>query len=202
MAGPAVCRTLRWLERVFFLAGIAGLACVYLVWRESVSYQVRAKAELRDMIAAQAQALDGGRPDFTTHPADALLGELVIPRLALSVPILEGDDPGILRIASGHLPGTPLPWDHGNAVIAGHRETLFRPLKDIRVGEELQVVTARADLRYRVRQILVVDPNALWVLAPWPSVDLTLLTCYPFHYLGPAPRRFVVQAERTEVQLR
>jgi sortase A len=128
--------------------------------------------------------------------ADSLLGQLTIPRLSLSVPILEGDDGRTLSVAAGHLPDTPLPWDEGNAAIAGHRDTFFRPLKDVRVGDEVQVLTPHGAFRYRVLRVMVVGANDGWVLNSWDRVRLTLVTCYPFNYVGSAPQRFVVHAER------
>lgn len=198
MAGPLLRRGLRWIERTLFLAGVVGLSVVYLTWREAVFYRSRVEDQLHDMTAVRELPGDAGRPaaGVPAGPADPLLGQLAIPRLALSVPILEGDDDRTLQIASGHLPETPLPWDAGNAAIAGHRDTLFRPLKDVRVGDEIQLLTRHGAFRYRVRQLLIVDPDAVWILGPWDHVDLTLVTCYPFSYIGSAPQRFVVQAER------
>lgn len=189
---------LRWIERLLFLAGVVGLSWVYVSWKQAYFYQIRAQGELREMIAARDLPRDVGRPSvhLTGSHADPFLGYLAIPRVGLSVPILEGDDARTLMIAAGHLPDTPLPWDEGNAAIAGHRDTLFRPLKDVRVGDDVEVFTREGDLRYRVVRVAVVGSEDLWVLRPWDGVHLTLVTCYPFSYVGPAPQRFVVQAER------
>jgi sortase A len=110
--------------------------------------------------------------------------------------IAEGDDDATLKVAIGHLPDTPLPWHEGNSALAGHRDTFFRPLQHIRVGDELRVSTVRGDFRYQVRETKVVGPNDLWVLDPTDRPTLTLITCYPFSYVGKAPRRFIVRAER------
>jgi sortase A len=110
--------------------------------------------------------------------------------------IAEGDDDATLKVAIGHLPDTPLPWHEGNSAFAGHRDTFFRPLQHIRVGDELRVSTVHGDFRYQVRQTKVVDPNDLWVLDPTDRPTLTLITCYPFNYVGKAHRRFIVRAER------
>jgi sortase A len=101
-----------------------------------------------------------------------------------------------LRIAAGHLPDTPLPWETGNSAIAGHRDTFFRVLERVRGGDDLSLATRRGTLRYRVVAVSVVEPDDLSVLGTSTKADLTLITCYPFHYVGPAPRRFVVQAQR------
>jgi sortase A len=111
--------------------------------------------------------------------------------------IAEGDDDATLNVAIGHLPDTPMPWQEGNSALAGHRDTLFRPLQHVRVGDELRVSTASGDFQYQVRETMVVDPNDVWVLAPTDRPTLTLITCHPFSYVGTAPRRFIVRAERT-----
>jgi sortase A len=109
---------------------------------------------------------------------------------------VEGDDDGTLKVAVGHLPDTPMPWEEGNAALAGHRDTFFRALKDVRVGDEIALQTVHGTLRYRVSRTLVVDPGDLWVLDPSPASPLTLVTCFPFPYVDRAPQRFVVHAAR------
>jgi sortase A len=104
-------------------------------------------------------------------------------------------------MAIGHLSDTPLPWHDGNSALAGHRNTFFRPLQHIRVGDELRVSTVRGDFRYQVRETMVVGPDEVWVLDPTDRPMLTLITCYPFNYVGKAPRRFIVRAERTSTSL-
>ena len=129
-------------------------------------------------------------------PADGVIGELSIPRLKLSAPVKTGDDDSVLDFSVGYLPDTPLPWTPGNSAMAAHRDRLFRPLQDIRTGDEIRLATRYGDLIYRVTKTLVVDPKDVWVLKPLPHVDLTLITCYPFVYVGHAPHRFIVQAEK------
>jgi sortase A len=124
-----------------------------------------------------------------------LIGELRIPRLKLSALVVEGDDDGTLQLAVGHLPDTPLPWQPGNSALAGHRDTFFRPLKDVRVGDDIRLATPYGDLRYRVKRTLVVEPDDLSVLEPSSTQRLTLITCFPFFYVGDAPLRFIVQAQ-------
>ncbi|HUQ85969.1 MAG TPA: class D sortase [Vicinamibacterales bacterium] len=126
-----------------------------------------------------------------------LVGMLDVPRLQLSTPVIEGDDNPTLKRAVGHLPDTPMPWDAGNSAIAGHRDGLFRPLKDVKVGDEILFRTTRDRFRYRVTKTTIVKPDDLSVLAPQSnSATLTLITCYPFYYVGSAPKRFVVHAAR------
>ena len=124
------------------------------------------------------------------------VGRLEIPRLGISVMVLEGVDAGTLLRGVGHIPGTSLPGPAGNVGLAGHRDTFFRPLKDIRTGDEILLTTTERTYAYRVRASEVVEPRDTWVLAATEDPTLTLVTCYPFSYLGPAPKRFVVQARR------
>jgi sortase A len=106
------------------------------------------------------------------------------------------DDDEALSFAVAHLPETPAPWGRGNSVFTAHRDGLFRPLRGIRAGDEIALTTRHGSLRYRVRRTLVVGPHNVWVLGALPDVDLTLITCFPFAWVGHAPERFVVQAER------
>lgn len=128
--------------------------------------------------------------------AGSLVGMLDVPRLRMSAPVIEGDDDAALTSAAGHLPDTPLPWQPGNSAIAGHRDGLFRPLKGVKVGDEITFRTTRQELRYRVTATEVVEPDDLSVLAPRQGDALTLITCYPFYFVGDAPQRFIVHAER------
>lgn len=128
--------------------------------------------------------------------AGGLVGMLDIPRLKLSTPVIEGDDDRALKRAVGHLPDTPLPWEGGNSAMAGHRDGLFRPLKDVKVGDEIRFRDTQKAYRYKVTKTSIVMPDDLSVLAPEAGAHLTLITCYPFYYVGAAPKRFVVRAER------
>jgi len=109
---------------------------------------------------------------------------------------MPGDDDATLMKAVGHLPGTPLPWNGGNTALAGHRDTFFRPLERVNIGDDIHLDTPHGRFHYRVRRTLVVEPEDLSVLHPSTNATLTLITCYPFRYIGPAPKRFIVQADR------
>jgi sortase A len=126
-----------------------------------------------------------------------VIGFLGIPRVGVSSVVVEGDDADPLRIAVGHLPDTPLPWESGNSALAGHRDTFFRRLEELEMGNEIHFATTYGRLSFRVRDLMVVDPDAVWVLSPSAGADLRLITCYPFHHVGPAPRRFIVQPTRS-----
>jgi len=135
----------------------------------------------------------------TIAPANALkpiVGRLNIPCLHLSVVVLEGDDGKTLRRAIGHVPGTAVPGHRGNAVLAGHRDTFLRNLRNVRKNDRIIFTTAGRRYEYSVRVIRIVEPEETNILAPSGEERLTLITCYPFQYVGSAPRRFVVQASR------
>jgi sortase A len=120
--------------------------------------------------------------------------KLVIPRLSAELYIVEGDDAGDLRRGPGHMIGSALPGARGNCVIAGHRDTHFRILKDIRNGDDIVLKTPHGQYLYRVRNMKVVSTKTISVLEPTPDPSLSLITCYPFYYFGSAPERFVVEA--------
>ena len=136
--------------------------------------------------------------DDTTLGPDGVVGVLEIPRLKLSEVVASGDDDKTLKVAIGHLPDTPLPWAKGNSVIAAHRDTHFRPLRDIHQGDIVRLKTRKGVLEYIVKDTMIVEPSDVWVMAPSDDRRLTLVTCYPFNYIGSAPQRFIVQAVATE----
>jgi sortase A len=122
------------------------------------------------------------------------LGVLRIPRIRLEVPILEGTDENTLNQAVGHIEDTAVPGAAGNSGIAGHRDGFFRGLKDVVVGDSLALETLDRTESYRVESIWIVNPEDLSVLAPTRHRSLTLVTCYPFYLVGPAPKRYIVRA--------
>jgi len=124
------------------------------------------------------------------------MGRIEVPRLHVSAAVANGDDDGTLMVAIGHLPDTPFPWEAGNSALAGHRDTFFRQLRNIRVGDDMRVATPYGDFTYQVSRTLIVTPEDLSVLEPTADPTLTLITCYPFSYVGHAPKRFIVQAVR------
>jgi sortase A len=135
-----------------------------------------------------------GAADAALTPGE-LIGTLEVARLNFSALVAEGDDASTLRAAIGHLPDTPLPWSSGNSALAGHRDVQFRPLRNIRLGDEITLTTSRGTFRYRIRETKIVQPDDLSVLAPTTGRTLTLITCYPFVYIGHAPKRFIVHAD-------
>jgi sortase A len=127
------------------------------------------------------------------------LATLQIRRLGVSVVVLAGTDDWTLNRAVGHIAGTPKPGDDGNVGLAGHRDGFFRPLKDIAVGDVIEMAMEKGVDRYRVTETLIVSPSDVWVLDPTKTPTLTLVTCYPFYFIGSAPKRFIVRAAREDV---
>ena len=169
----------------------ASIGCALLLWCGVVA--VRAATFQRAESSTLDRAVRGGT---TTLPkaTHRLVGRLEIPRLKLSVMIADGDDEQTLKKGGGHLPDTPLPWQIGNSAIAGHRDTFFRPLQGIREKDRVRMVTEYGTFQYEVSRIVIVAPDDLSVLTPGNGSLLTLVTCYPFSYIGQAPKRFIVQA--------
>jgi LPXTG-site transpeptidase (sortase) family protein len=180
------------------LLGGAALLGLYL-WdmHEAAQAQQRAKAWLNR--AAVPRTLPGAQSAVPYRPpvrrGDAL-GELEIPRLHLSVMVFEGDDTGILKIGAGHIPGTSLSPGKGNVGIAAHRDTFFRPLRAIHTNDVIAWRTPVRNVRFAVTRTEIVRPSDISVLSQAPGRDLTLVTCYPFSYIGHAPKRFIVYAQR------
>lgn len=178
---------MRAIERTLLAVAIVCLS--WYGWRMVHIYreQANAAAEVHRVLS---------RGEDVALPSDGVIGRLEIPRLHLSAPVKTGDDDSVLDFSVGYLPDTPLPWTPGNSAFAAHRDRLFRPLEHIRNGDEIDLTTAHGRLQYRVLKTLIVNPRDVWVLDPIPHVSLTLITCYPFVYVGHAPHRFVVQAEK------
>jgi sortase A len=122
------------------------------------------------------------------------VARLRIPRLGTDLYVVEGDGAGELRRGPGHMAGTALPGTTGNCIIAGHRDTHFRVLKDIRAGDDIFLETHAGIFIYRVERTSIVTPDDTSSLRPTAEAQLNLITCYPFRYTGPAPKRFVVKA--------
>jgi sortase A len=182
-----------WIGSALLVAGAIALGWCAWVWHEASVAQSQAKRRLERKSSAHAPAPPAAIPNL--HRGD-VIAELVIPRLRLSVMVLEGDDTGILRIAAGHIPGTALPQQSGNIGIAAHRDTFFRPLRMIRPNDVIDLRTPAGLSRFAVHDVEIVPPADTEVLSPAPGRDLTLVTCYPFFYIGSAPQRFIVHAQR------
>lgn len=129
------------------------------------------------------------RPKKGQHFAD-----LVIPRLQVKIPVIEGTDEDELSVGAGHYAGSVLPGEGDNCVISGHRDTVFRRMGQLKQGDELQVVTAQGTFTYRIRKMWITNPDDKTVIVSRKEAILTLSTCYPFSFVGPAPKRYIIEA--------
>ena len=132
-------------------------------------------------------------PRFQLSEGDPV-GRVEIPTLAVEAAVEHGNSTDVLRRAVGHLPGTALPGEGGNVVLAGHRDSFFRGLRNAARGQEITLTTPQGDFVYRIDGLRIVGPRDVEVIAPTDDERLTLITCYPFDYVGPAPRRLIVTA--------
>ncbi|MDE3197538.1 MAG: class D sortase [Acidobacteriota bacterium] len=180
--------------RIFFALGCVAAGYCAAQWIDTSLYRYRSIEQLNAARAIGRNAR-GIRPSMR---AEAMTGSaaswLDIPRLGLSVPVAEGTGSQILRRAAGHIEGTAFPDEAGNVGIAAHRDTLFRKLSGIRPGDAILLTTTSGQYKYSVEWMKVVAPRDVQVLAGAHDPELTLVTCYPFGYLGSAPERFIVRA--------
>jgi sortase A len=189
---------LQWVLVAGGLTCLLSVAVIQVrVWLTQWRVAEIAGATARQDVVLDAAPAAGREPSPPLIQHGAVVGFLTIPRLRLASAVLEGDDDAVLRVAAGHLADTPYPWQSGNATLSGHRDSTFRALRSVHVGDTIALWTTHGTFAYRVSHTFVVDPEALWVLRP-PDKDvgLTLITCFPFRYVGSAPQRFIVQAER------
>lgn len=184
-------RILRWSQAALLAAAAGMLGYCGFVLADTWIFQ-RQAGRVFDRLHLQPAALAG--PGAAAMAG--LVGRMEIPRLGISVAIAEGTDGATLRRAAGHILGTALPGRAGNVGIAGHRDTLFRPLRNIREDDVITLTTLQGEYRYRVVSARIVSPSDVAVLTPDGNEILTLVTCYPFYLVGPAPDRFIVRAER------
>jgi sortase A len=191
-------RLARWCQYALLLFGASALICVGLLWLDANWFQRNEMKELsRILPQPSVPAAPAIAPPNAPLPG-ALLGRLDIPRIGITVAVNEGLDQKTLRRAAGHVPGTALPGDSGNVVIAAHRDTFFRGLRRIRPGDTIRLKTLDGAREYRVESTSIVWPSETEVMAPTDRPTLTLVTCYPFYYIGSAPKRFIVRAELTQ----
>ncbi|MFI5059511.1 MAG: class D sortase [Candidatus Acidiferrales bacterium] len=176
---------LRWASYVFLVAGVLAAGYAAYIIADSKAYQ-----------AVELRKFNHSVPLAEPHLPiiGEVIGQIEIPAVAIKAVILHGDSPELLRRGVGHLPETPMPGEWGNVALAGHRDTFFRPLRQLRPGEVITVRTIRGVFQYRVESIRVVSPKDIGVLASSSRRELTLVTCFPFHYVGAAPNRFIVRA--------
>lgn len=210
--GKDASRTLTRIERALYAAAVLLLGgwCAVMVEARLYGYfQEQRLARLIETEEAAAAPATPAPPPLRqfvpAEPAPApaptpeaphtdLVGRIEIPRLNLRAIIAEGIDARTLRHAVGHLPGTAMPGQEGNVVLAGHRDTFFRALKNIRAEDIVRITTPRGRFEYIVEATVVVEPTRTDVLDATSEPSVTLVTCYPFYLVGEAPDRFVVRA--------
>jgi sortase A len=193
-------RILKWSQRALFACAILLLGYCGFALVDAWIFQRRESRDLdrllRDRRAASEGTLQPAPKSAPAAAADGLIGRIEIPRLLLSAVVVEGIDKTTLRRAVGHIPGTALPGEAGNVGLAGHRDTFFRPLKDLKIKDQIQFSTLKGNFHYEVESLRVVAPDNVGVLAPSGENVLTMVTCYPFYFVGPAPKRWIVRARQ------
>ncbi len=201
-------RLLLFAERASWAIGLVGL-----VWLGAYQIEVATSARQNlERFAALRVAPPLGTPDQSLwspirisawrdalrEPAAAPLAVLRIPKIRLEVAVLPGTDDRTLDRAVGHIEDTALPGADGNSGLAGHRDGFFRGLKDIAPGDAIVLETLQGTESYVVERTWIVNPEDVSVLDPTPTRSLTLVTCYPFYFVGSAPQRFIVRAVRVD----
>lgn len=183
---------LRRTQGVLFMFGILALGFCALAYFQAAFSEAYENYEFERSLTLPAPVRAVPQLDSTSR--------LEIPRLGITVMVHEGVQSGTLRIGAGHVPGTATAGDRGNVVIAAHRDTFFRQLRNIRPKDTILLETLKGTYQYSVEWTRIVKPSDREVLAMSDDPVLTLVTCYPFYYIGPAPSRFIVRAGRVSVQ--
>jgi len=195
---------LRCAQNAFLVLGCLAVGFYVFVYFQAVLFQAYEHWRFEKVIALRTQRT-GGPVSLDNHKSlrhsvreGASLGRIEVPRLGLSVILVDGVKPRDLQLAVGHIPGTAFPDEMGNVGIAGHRDTFFRELRRIQHDDLIIVRTSTRDTEYSVEWTRVVKPGSVDVLKISAQPVLTLVTCYPFYYVGPAPDRFIVRARRVD----
>jgi len=192
-----------WSQFILAIAGFCLLGYCAFTLATARYFQAQAREQLlkpsSEPAVPPAPSREPGTSTQNQSPGDrdsSVVGVVEIPRIQLSAAIAEGANSHVLRVAVGHVPGTALPWQSGNTALAAHRDTFFRRLGELHTGDAIRIRISGTEYVYSVTFTDVVKANETWVLQPATGDTLTLITCYPFHFVGPAPERFVVRARR------
>jgi sortase A len=187
---------LRSVQRLFLWAGVVLLAYVGSTTAYSEAFQRYQSRAFEEAARSRPKGTGAVRvedsPDL--HEGD-VVGKLEIERIGLSVIVLQGIQENTLALGAGHVPGTPLPAFEGNVVIAAHRDTFFRKLNVIIPGDKIRLSVGIRTYEYIVKAMEIVDPENSQIMQSRAYSELTLITCYPFYYVGSAPKRFIVRAK-------
>jgi sortase A len=185
------------LARLCAVLGLLALGYCAVVWIDARLFQSRELAEFA--AAGTVEEIHKGLPANLSHPGTGSpVAVMTVPRLGLSAVVVEGAEERQLKRAPGHIRGTSLPGQGGNVGVAGHRDTFFRPLRFIRKNDAIQLATQERKYHYVVSSTEIVEPRNVGVLQPQAHETLTLVTCYPFYFVGAAPQRFIVHADCTD----
>jgi LPXTG-site transpeptidase (sortase) family protein len=189
------------LQCILFVAGLLAVGYVGFVVVTAHTYQARKLRELE----LPASVVGNGSPIGQAHerpqdvvpdapPIGAAIAEIEVPRVGLHAIVVQGDSDKILRLAVGHMPHTALPGESGNMVFAGHRDSFFRALRGVQRGDQIVIDTHDGSYHYEVESTAIVAPTDVSVLRSNGARELTLITCYPFSWIGSAPQRYIVKA--------
>jgi len=169
--------------------------CAFL-WGRAQYDQAEGKWALEHILPGDRTTVTGPTSRPPDNAEGSLVGRIDIPRLDLSVVVFEGTSDSTLARGVGHLRGSAGPGERGNLVLAGHRDTFFRDLRYIQEGDAVNVMGPQGEFEYQVESVAIVEPDQTEVLKPGEGATLTLITCYPFRYIGNAPQRFIVRATK------
>ncbi len=195
------------LEQACLLTGVILLVLTGLVRFAGIAYSRSAVADFehaQNLVVTPAEQLhwsERRKAEYeraASKDTGSTLAILRTPSTGMVVPVFDSLSNTALNRGAGHVSGTALPGSDGNIAIAGHRDGFFRSLKDVEVGAEIEVTTHRGSRSFLVFELLIVDPLDVSVLDPTEETMLTLVTCYPFYFVGPAPERFIVRAKLLE----
>ncbi|MEJ7605418.1 MAG: class D sortase [Bryobacteraceae bacterium] len=196
MTAPGIARRLEW---TFLTIGFIFAGWYFYSLAESQIFQVYENYKIDQDISVRQRSQNRAVIKAAPRPGSgAVIGRIEIPRVSVSAVVREGADDKTLKRSAGHVPDTALPGENGNVGIAAHRDTYFRNLKGIRNGDRIRMVTSFATYEYEVETLKIVLPENVEVLNPTRHRSLTLVTCYPFSYVGSAPKRFIVHARQVD----
>lgn len=189
---------LRGVQRLFLWAGVVMLAYAGSTTAYSEAFQRYQLQKFEQAAPPQPKGTSTARAEESAdfQEGDAV-GKLEVPRIGLSVIVLQGIEESTLAVGAGHVPGTPLPSVEGNVVIAAHRDTFFRKLSAIVPGDRIRLSVRDRTYEYIVDSMNIVDPAITEPMESRAYSELTLITCYPFYFVGAAPKRFIVRARPT-----
>jgi sortase A len=204
-------RHVEWLRNGLLIIAVILLGYTGYVYIDAAIFEARQDRVLDESASLPGEATTGSRQGSEPAPRTgnsgealdpSLIGRIAIPRLNVRAVVQEGVDAETLRRSVGHVPGTALPGEEGNVGLAGHRDSFFRGLRDVKKDDLIKVETFDREYKYVVDSTKIVGPKEVQVLAATRENVLTLVTCYPFNYIGNAPRRFIVRARQVSVNQR